>query len=365
MFDVVGKKWIFLGISAVLILISIVSLIFQGFNLNTDFSGGIAVTYAIDPDQNADQMTVTGIESIVTEALGKAPSSVQLSGDNEVVIKFGYDNDLQTDDEIANYSTEKVDAITTALLVAFDNNYQSVSDVENSTVIDETNTNADENMAAAEATEAPEATAAADAATEEAAPVSRVTISSKDEVSPSTGRELARSAVWMSVLVCALILVYVTIRFEFVSGLSAVIGLVHDVLILLGIYSVFRKPIDITFIAAVLTVLGYSINNSIVILDRIRENTRHARKQTYGEIANSSIKQTLTRSINTTVTTLITIVLLYIMGVTSIKTFALPIIIGIVIGTYSSIFVVGTVWSMWKDSGVKEKAKTASAGNKK
>lgn len=245
MFNVVGKKWIFLGISAVLILISIVSLVFQGFNLNTDFSGGIAVTYAIDPDQNADNMTVTGIERIVTEALGKAPSSVQLSGDNEVVIKFGYDNDLQTDDEIANYSTEKVNAITTALLVEFDNNYQSVSDVENSTVIDETNTNADENMAAAEAeaeaTQAPEATQAAEATEaaedEEAAPVSRVTISSMDEVSPSTGRELARSAVWMSVLVCALILIYVTIRFEFVSGLSAVIGLVHDVMILLGIYS--------------------------------------------------------------------------------------------------------------------------------
>lgn len=361
MFSIVGKKWIFLGISAVLVLISIISLAFQGFNLNTDFSGGVAVTYAIDADQNADNMTVAGIEAIVTDAIGKSPSSVQLSGENEVVIKFGYDNDLEGDEAIADYSAEKVNAITTALLVEFDSAYQSAEDVANSEVIDETNTAAEANEAAAEVEgEAAEGEAPA----EEAAPVSRVTISSKDEVSPSTGRELARSAVWMSILVCVLILVYVTIRFEFVSGVSAVIGLVHDVLILLGIYSVFRWPIDVTFIAAVLTVLGYSINNSIVILDRIRENTRHARKQTYGDIADSSISQTLRRSINTTITTLITIVLLYIMGVTSIKAFALPIIIGIVIGTYSSIFVVGSVWASWKDMGVKDKKK-AAASNKK
>ncbi len=282
-----------------------------------------------------------------------------------------------------------MDAITTALFVEFDSAYESAEDVASSDVIDETNAAAEEAEAAltedAEETEdaaidedtaddaaidedtaeevaIDEDVAAEDAdAAEEEEAVVRVSISSKDEVSPSTGRELARRAVWMAILVCILILVYVTIRFEFVSGVSAVIGLVHDVVILLGIYSVFRKPIDTTFIAAVLTVLGYSINNSIVILDRIRENTRHARKQTYGEIANSSIKQTLRRSINTTVTTLIMIVLLYIMGVSSIKVFALPMIIGIVIGTYSSIFIVGPVWATWKDMGVHDKKKAAAS----
>ena len=120
-------------------------------------------------------------------------------------------------------------------------------------------------------------------------------------------------------------------------------------------YSVLRIAIDTNFIAALLTVLGYSINNTIVVFDRIRENTRHAKKQTYGEIANTSINQTLGRSINTTITTLLTIVMVYILGVASIKAFTLPIIIGIVIGTYSSIFGAGSVWAAWKDSGVKAK----------
>ena len=111
----------------------------------------------------------------------------------------------------------------------------------------------------------------------------------------------------------------------------------------------------VNFIAALLTVLGYSINATIVVFDRIRENTRHAKKQTYAEIANASINQTIGRSINTTITTLLTIGMVYIMGVTSIKAFALPIIIGIVIGTYSSIFIAGSVWATWKDSAVKTK----------
>ena len=160
----------------------------------------------------------------------------------------------------------------------------------------------------------------------------------------------------MSIFAALAILIYITFRFEFVSGVCAVIALVHDILILCGIYSIARIAIDTTFIAAILTVLGYSINATIVIFDRIRENTRHAKKQTYSEIANSGINQTLSRSINTTITTLLTIGMVYILGVTSIKEFALPIIIGIVIGTYSSICIAGNVWATWKDSAVKAKA---------
>ena len=176
-------------------------------------------------------------------------------------------------------------------------------------------------------------------------------------ISPTTGRDLARSALWMSLLACLAILIYVTIRFEFTSGVVAVFALVHDVVILLGIYSIARISVDTNFIAAVLTVLGYSINNTIVIMDRIRENTRHARKESYAEIADKSIIQTINRSINTTITTLLTIGMVYILGVSSIKQFALPIIIGIVIGFYSSVFDVGSLWATWKDAGVKSKKK--------
>ena len=159
----------------------------------------------------------------------------------------------------------------------------------------------------------------------------------------------------MSVLACVAILVYVTFRFEFTSGAVAVIALIHDVLVLMGIYSVLRISVDTNFIAAILTVLGYSINNTIVIMDRIRENTRHARKESYAQIADKSILETMTRSINTTVTTLLTIGMVYILGVASIQKFSLPIIIGIVIGFYSSVFCSGALWATWKDAGVKSK----------
>ncbi|MBQ9757351.1 MAG: protein translocase subunit SecF [Clostridia bacterium] len=302
MLNFTGNKKIFFIISLVLMVASAASLLIQGFNLDTDFAGGMAVTVGVGTD-----FEVKDVEAIVSDALGKdqKASSVQKSENSEAIIKFGYDNALKTDDERAAFGEEKVAAIKTALTEKY----------------------------------------------------GEIEIRNKDVVSPSTGKELARSAVWMSIFAALAILIYITFRFEFVSGVCAVIALVHDILILCGIYSIARIAIDTTFIAAILTVLGYSINATIVIFDRIRENTRHAKKQTYSEIANTSINQTISRSINTTITTLLTIGMVYILGVTSIKEFALPIIIGIVIGTYSSICIAGNVWALWRDSAVKAKAK--------
>ncbi len=317
----VKKKGIFLTIALVLVLASIASMVFVGFNLDTDFAGGMAVTYQIDGEFNT-----ADVESIVNEALGsdQSPSSVQKSG-NEVVIKFGFDNNLKTDEERSDFAMSKITAITEALVAKYGTQTE---------------------IAPAEGEEAPaEGTVA----------VSGVTLKNQDIVSPSTGRELARSAILMSILACIAILLYVTFRFEFVSGCVAVLALVHDVVILLGIYSALRISVDTNFIAAILTVLGYSINNTIVIMDRIRENTRHARKETYGDIANKSIAQTLARSINTTITTLLTIGMVYLLGVPSIQAFSLPIIIGLFVGFYSSVFVSGPLWAMWRDSGVKNK----------
>ncbi len=317
----VKKKGIFLTIALVLVLASIASMVFVGFNLDTDFAGGMAVTYQIDSEFNT-----ADVESIVNEALGsdQSPSSVQKSG-NEVIIKFGFENGLDTDEARSDFAMSKITAITEALVAKYGTQTET---------------------APAEGEEAPaEGTVA----------VSGVTLKNQDIVSPSTGRDLARSAILMSILACIAILLYVTFRFEFVSGCVAVLALVHDVVILLGIYSVFRISVDTNFIAAILTVLGYSINNTIVIMDRIRENTRHARKETYGDIANKSISQTISRSINTTITTLLTIGMVYLLGVPSIQAFSLPIIIGLFIGFYSSVFVSGPLWAMWRDSGVKNK----------
>lgn len=360
MFSIVKNRKIFLSIAAVLVLVSIASLIFRGFNLDTDFAGGMAVTYEI-----AEAFTVSDVQEIVDKALGdsQSPSSVQQSGD-EVVIKFGFDNSLETDEERSDFSMNKVAAITKALeekygtpVVEEDNNDAAAQ--ENNAENTDADSTAAENQDAA-AADSTEAAAADNAAEDQAATVTAgVVLKNQDIVSPSSGRELARSAVMMSLLACLAILLYVSFRFEFTSGVVAVLALAHDVLILLGIYSLLQWSVDTNFIAAVLTVLGYSINNTIVIMDRIRENTRHARKETYGDIANSSIMQTMTRSINTTVTTLLTIGMVYILGVPSIQAFSLPIIIGIVVGFYSSVFVSGPLWALWRDSAVKGKKAAA------
>lgn len=360
MFSIVKNRKIFLSIAAVLVLVSIASLIFRGFNLDTDFAGGMAVTYEI-----AEAFTVSDVQEIVDKALGDAqsPSSVQQSGD-EVVIKFGFDNSLETDEERSDFSMNKVAAITKALeekygtpVVEENNNDAAVQ--ENNAENTDADSTAAENQDAA-AADSTEAAAADNAAEDQAATVTAgVVLKNQDIVSPSSGRELARSAIMMSLLACLAILLYVSFRFEFTSGVVAVLALAHDVLILLGIYSLLQWSVDTNFIAAVLTVLGYSINNTIVIMDRIRENTRHARKETYGDIANNSIMQTMTRSINTTVTTLLTIGMVYILGVPSIQAFSLPIIIGIVVGFYSSVFVSGPLWALWRDSAVKGKKAAA------
>ena len=360
MFSIVKNRKIFLSIAAVLVLVSIASLIFRGFNLDTDFAGGMAVTYEI-----AEAFTVSDVQEIVDKALGdsQSPSSVQQSGD-EVVIKFGFDNSLETDEERSDFSMNKVAAITKALEekygtpVVEENNNEAAAQENNAENTDADSTTAEnQDAAAADSTEA----AAADNAAEDqtATVTAGVVLKNQDIVSPSSGRELARSAIMMSLLACLAILLYVSFRFEFTSGVVAVLALAHDVLILLGIYSLLQWSVDTNFIAAVLTVLGYSINNTIVIMDRIRENTRHARKETYGDIANSSIMQTMTRSINTTVTTLLTIGMVYILGVPSIQAFSLPIVIGIVIGFYSSVFLSGPLWALWRDSAVKGKKAAA------
>ena len=362
---ILRKKWIFMGISLVLMAASVLSLVIQGFNLDIDFAGGIAVTYEIK-----DGFETSDIESIVDTALGsnQSPASIQRSGDNEVVIKFGYDNSLKTEKEYSDFSLNKVAAITKALQEKYDpeNVGKPATAVSEDKAADANEQAADTNEQAADANEQAADTneqavdtneQAADTNEQAAAPDVKVVLKSQDLISPTTGRDLARSALWMSLLACLAILIYVTIRFEFTSGVVAVFALVHDVLILLGIYSIARISVDTNFIAAVLTVLGYSINNTIVIMDRIRENTRHARKESYAEIADKSILQTINRSINTTITTLLTIGMVYILGVSSIKQFALPIIIGIVIGFYSSVFDVGSLWATWKDAGVKSKKK--------
>lgn len=179
-------------------------------------------------------------------------------------------------------------------------------------------------------------------------------------VGPVAGATLLRNA-FFSVLIAALcMLIYIAIRFDFNSGAAAVLGLVHDVLIMLSFMVILRSFVQMnsSFIAAMLTIVGYSINNTIIIFDRIRENARKMPSSTPRvDVVNRSIKECLGRTINTTLTTLVTIVCLYIFGVSSIREFALPIIVGIISGVYSANMINGYIWAFLEE---KKRAKKAA-----
>lgn len=167
------------------------------------------------------------------------------------------------------------------------------------------------------------------------------------DVGGTISNEMQRSALIAVLVACVAMLIYISIRFkDFRAGASAIFALVHDVLIVIAFYAVLRIPVNNSFIAAILTVLGYSINATIVIFDRIRENKGNFRYNETAEKINKSVTQTLARSINTSLTTLFAIGAIYILGVQSIREFALPLIIGIISGAYSSVFLAGAVWYM-------------------
>lgn len=282
MFDIIKNRKIVFLISGVIILAGIISMFVQGFNMDIDFTGGTVIQIALDEPFTREMGDK--IAQSVEAAAGIKPSSVQKTGegDKEVIIKTK---------EISSDMRDKV--------------FEQVK--------------TDLNLSAT-------------------APLKT------DNVSPSVGNDLKKSAVMASVIAAVLMLVYIWIRFELKTGLSAVLCLLHDILVILAFYSIFQMPMSTNFIAAILTILGYSINATIVVFDRVRENMKLSRKEDFKGLVNKSIWQTMNRSVFTSLTTVIMVVFLYIFGVESIKDFSLPIIIGIVAGTYSSVFLSGNIW---------------------
>ncbi|MCX7885430.1 MAG: protein translocase subunit SecF [Caloramator sp.] len=170
-------------------------------------------------------------------------------------------------------------------------------------------------------------------------------------IGPSVGKELRKKAITSSIVATLGILLYVSFRFELKSGIAAVIALLHDLLVMVTVYAVLQIPVNSSFIAAMLTILGYSINDTIVVFDRIRENRKLGKYKSFAVTADASITQTLARSINTVLTTLFTITAIYILGVSAIKDFALPLIVGIISGCYSSIFIASPIWVLLEKKG--------------
>lgn len=175
------------------------------------------------------------------------------------------------------------------------------------------------------------------------------TVVRTENVGPKIGGELTRDAVVASTLALLAILIYVGLRFKLSYAVAAVIPLFHDVCVVLGIFSMLNQELTLPFLAAVLTIIGYSLNDTIVVFDRIRENLKSGlRGKVFNEVVNASINQTLSRTVITSVTTLFTVLALYVLGSDSIKDFALALTIGVVVGTYSTLFIAVFILVWWQ-----------------
>jgi preprotein translocase SecF subunit len=175
-----------------------------------------------------------------------------------------------------------------------------------------------------------------------------------DSVGSQIGKELKKKGITAIIFALVGIIIYISIRFEFAFAMGAIAALVHDVLFTVGIYCLCGRELSMPIIAALLTIVGYSVNDTIVVFDRIREDLKLEKGKSYKEIANLSINQTLSRTVLTSLTTLLTVIMLLIFGGGAVNDFALALLIGILVGTYSSIFVATPVVLLWhKEEKVK------------
>ena len=306
-----GKRNLFFLISLVLVLSGPASMLINKaagngiLNLSMEFRGGTSTDVTFNDDYSIDDIDAK-IKPVIQEVIGEAEIQAQkVSGGNEVIFK------------------------TRAL---------TVDERE------ELSAKLDENFGIAEYT------------TESGATEKSVSF---ETISSTISNEMRKDAVVAVIIAVICMLIYIWFRFSDIRfGASAVLALVHDVLVVFACYAVVRISIGNTFIACMLTIVGYSINATIVIFDRIRENLKAQKKGSdLAEIVNRSITQTLTRSIYTSFTTFVTIAALYIIGVPSIKEFALPLMVGIVAGGYSSVCITGALWYIMKKRSVSKNSK--------
>lgn len=194
----------------------------------------------------------------------------------------------------------------------------------------------------------------------QALPGSDIELRREESVGPKIGSELRTAAVNSVVAALALIVLYITLRFVFRYGIAAILALIHDVTLTLGVFSLLKLEISLSIIAAFLTIIGYSLNDTIVVFDRIRENMKLRRKESYRQVINRSINECLSRTVLTSVTTLFVAAMLYFFGGAVIHDFAFALCFGVLVGTYSSMFIASPVLVWWHERRLADKKRMAT-----
>lgn len=284
--DFMGVRRIAAGISALLAVVSVISLFVNSLNFGLDFTSGTSVRLNYSETIDLDQVNLT----LQQNGYGDA-----------VVVTFGSDRDIR-------------------VLLPVDSSVAEQDQAEQAAQVGES-------LAAMLQREAR----------------GQVTLLGSDYVSAKVGGELAEQGGLGMLVALGIIMVYIAVRFQFKFSVGAVVALAHDLIITLGIFSVFQMEFNLNTLAAMLAIIGYSLNDTIVVSDRIRENFRRLRKGSPIEMVNASLNQTLSRTLITSLTTLLVLFSILLIGGESTQGFAIALIIGVVIGTYSSIYIASNV----------------------
>lgn len=284
--DFMGLRSIAGTVSAILVVISLVSLLVNGLQFGLDFTSGTSVRLSYS-------------ETVV---LDEVNSTLQDNGYNDaVVVSFGSDREIR-------------------IILPVDESVAEGDQAENAVLVGETIAELLNNNSSSD-----------------------ITLEGSDYVSAKVGSELAEEGGLGMLVALGIIMVYIAVRFQFKFSVGAVVALAHDLIITLGIFSVFHMEFNLNTLAAMLAIIGYSLNDTIVVSDRIRENFRRLRKGTPIEMVNISLNQTLSRTLITSFTTLIVLFSILFVGGESTRGFAIALIIGVVIGTYSSIYIASNI----------------------
>jgi preprotein translocase subunit SecF len=314
MIDFIAKRKVFYIISIVIIAAGILAVIFNGFQWDIQFEGGTIIKIEM-PDENFDS---NAIESRLRNELHKS-----------IVAQKAQTYDPESKSDSINILSLRVS--------------------KNETLTDEELNKVYEVLMA-------EFNVAEDAE------------SQVQSVQPFIGIEMRYKAIKAILISLVLIILYVWLRYSKINGLAAamfaIVALLHDVLVMLGVYALFRIPVNESFVAATLTIIGYSINDTIVVYDRIRENSGSKYRGDLKDLANKSLNQSLARSINTSLTTVICVIVVYVFAVinniASLKEFTFPLIIGLISGTYSSLCIAIPLWHQWQTRKAYKTAKSAA-----
>lgn len=283
-FDFIGRRWVAISASAVLIIIGLLTAGIRGLNYGIDFAGGTLVELRMPRDVD--------IEDVRRElrGIGMGDSTIQHYGSkDEILIRM-------------MRSPKRIEGLQGEIIKALEVVYGQ----------------------------------------------GKVELRRTEVVGPQVGAALRKQAALAMAYALIGILIYITIRFEFRFAMAAILALVHDVLITLGAFAVTNKELSLPVIAAFLTIVGYSLNDTIVVFDRIRENLKLFRRESYEAVFNRSINETLSRTILTSLTTMLVVLALFFLGGEVIHDFAFALLVGIVVGTYSSIFVASPILVFWQ-----------------